>query len=547
MRASFKPLLVLLAPVLTLGLRLPFVLSREAPYGMDPYIHLYYIKAWLRTSAWPLLTDPEGIIPYDYNAWPGAHVLAASVSSLDLEPLRVLEWAPLVILFALNLAIVLIVLRRTNLAIAVATGILLGLADYVFVQTQWYVPELIGLLFVSGILLNELNVGSRVLSLLFLTALLVTHHLSFLMGAMVWALVTPGPLDRRYFASMAIIVVEVLVFWEFALRNTGSFPDIKGHLGGVPPAFLAALIVVLLAALRWGLTRLYVRYTEGQGEGTLLDLVSSRSPLGGRSTVIAGLVALVVVTAIVYLSSITRWDGIGFQPTKLLVLSGGVLFLAFVPTELWNLRVLAAFGLVFLLFVLNPVVFDFITLEVRFLEFLYLLGFVLLASGVFWLCIRRPEWVRAVVLALVLVSAVLLIDNSVRYASDESQRFVFTQEDIDFAEAVAIHTESDAIIVPPFSLSSVVRGVSERLTRTHPVGIALDEGGYGAAEASLSELREHGPVYLVHSVNHLFYMETVDQPVSPEELGELALSLPDISDRLELVLGQGGHVLYRFD
>ena len=39
---------------------------------------------------------------------------------------------------------------------------------------------------VSGILLNELNVGSRALSLLFLTALLVTHHLSFLMGAMVW-------------------------------------------------------------------------------------------------------------------------------------------------------------------------------------------------------------------------------------------------------------------------------------------------------------------------------------------------------------------------
>ena len=547
MRASFRSLLVLLAPVCTLGLRLPFVLSREAPYGMDPYIHLYYIKGWLRTSAWPLLADPDGLIRHDYNAWPGIHVLAASVSSLDIEPLRVLEWAPLVILFALNLAIVLIVLRRTNLAIAVTTGVLLGLADYVFIQTQWYVPELIGLLLVSAILLNELNVGSRALSLLFLTTLLVTHHLSFLMGAMVWALVTPGPLDRRYFAFMAIMVVEVMVFWEFALRNTGSFPDIKDQLGGVPPAFLAASIVVSLGALRWGLTHIYARYAEDQGEGTLLDLVSSRSPLGGRFTVIAGLVALIVVTTAVYLSSLTRWDGIGIQPTKLLVLVGCVLFLAFVPAEPWNLRVLAAFSLVFLLFVLNPVVFDFIPLDVRFLEFLYLLGFVLLASGAFWLLVRRPEWARAVVLALVLVSAVLLIDNSVRYASDESQRFVFTQEDIDFAEAVAIHTESDAIIVPPFSLSSVIRGASERLTRTHPIRIALDEGGYGAAEASLVELREHGPVYLVHSVNHLFYMETVDQPVSPEELGELAISLPDISDRLELVLGQGGHVLYRFD
>ncbi len=182
MRGIPKHLWVLLAPVVTLLLRIPFLLGREGLFGYDPYIHLYLVKVWLRGSSWPLMDGAREVIPHDYNAWPGCHILVGSVSSLGVDPLDVMVWMPVFFLFLIDLAIVLVLLRLTNLKLAILGGVLFGLLDFIFFQTQWYIPELLGILLIAAMLLNELTVRRHLLSLLFLIATLLTHHLSVLIA-----------------------------------------------------------------------------------------------------------------------------------------------------------------------------------------------------------------------------------------------------------------------------------------------------------------------------------------------------------------------------
>lgn len=537
---------VLMAPVVTLLLRVPFLAGREGPFGFDPYIHLYHVKAWLRLSSWPVLGGPEDVIPHDYAAWPGCHVLAASVSDLGLDPLGVITWLPTLLLLILDLAIVLVLLRRTGPAVAVLGGVAFGLLDYIFLQTQWYVPELVGLVLISALLLNELTVRRHVLSLLLLLAILVTHHLSFLMALLFWVVLSRSRPDRAQLAMAAMLAVATFLLWDVAVEETGSFPDIQNQLGGVHPALVAVGAMAALMALRWFGAAVVARRLGLPGNASVLDIARERLGGVGTASVLSVVAAVVAIVIAVYHPSVARFDGIGVQPSKLLVLGGGLIFLAYGPLERDLLRVLCAFALVVLLFVANPLMFEFLPLKVRFLDFLYLPGVVLVAAGAFHLASGRPERTRAVLLALLLVCPVLYADDALRYASDESQRFAYTREDLEFVERVGEMTEPEARVVVPFGLSGVVMGVAERRTATHPVRAALDGDGYADALPFLEELAADSPVYLVHSSDATMYIETEDDHVSRGDLERLEATLDLISDRLTLLEDGEGYVLYGF-
>ena len=131
MRRLYRILLVLVTPLLSVLLRVPFLAGRAGLYGHDPYLHMYLTNRWLDLSTWSV-TDLAAEVPHlDYNAWPGAHILAGSLSSVGgVEVLEVMTWLPLLFLFLMDLAIVLVLLRYSNLAIALLGGVLFGLLDF---------------------------------------------------------------------------------------------------------------------------------------------------------------------------------------------------------------------------------------------------------------------------------------------------------------------------------------------------------------------------------------------------------------------------------
>ncbi len=546
MRGRYRQLLALVAPVVTVLLRLPFLLSRDGLYGLDPYFHLYLVKVWLRLSSWSLLGGAEDIIPSDYNAWPGCHVVAASVSSLGPEPMAVLTWTPVLFLFLLDLLIVLVLLRRTDLLFATIGGVVFGLLDFMFFQTQWYVPELLGLVLIAALVLNQLTIRHHHLALVLLVAVLLTHHLSFLIALVFWVLLTPSRTDRDHLVMAVVLAIATFLMWDLALDHTGSFPDIQNQIGGLHPALVAIGIMMGLMVLKWVGSVALERYLPIPDGSTVLEALRERSRFLGTTSVALLFVAAAVAILAIYLPSAGRFDGIGIQPSKLIMLAGGFLFVAFVPMDRDLLRVLAAFGLVLALFILNPLLFDFLPLTVRFLDFLYIPGIVLLVTGAFHLALRYPERTRAVLLALVLVCPVLCVDDALRYMSDDSQRFAYSSEDLEFAEMVGERTEPEARIVTPFGLAGVVVGISERPTSTHPIRAALDGDGYVDALPFLNELAANSSLYLVHSSDLTMYIETEDDHVSQDDLDDLEASLDQISDRLALVIDEEGHDLYRF-
>ena len=138
------------------------------------------------------------------------------------------------------------------------------------------------------------------------------------------------------------------------------------------------------------------------------------------------------------------------------------------------------------------------------------------------------------------------MDDALRYMSDDSQRFAYSSEDLEFAEMVGERTEPEARIVTPFGLAGVVVGISERPTSTHPIRAALDGDGYVDALPFLNELAANSSLYLVHSSDLTMYIETEDDHVSQDDLDDLEASLDQISDRLALVIDEEGHDLYRF-
>ena len=174
--------LILLAPLTALLLRVPFFRGREALFGFDPYLHLHFVRSWLRQDTWPLTNPYATTLQSDYNAWPGAHILMAAISKLTgLEPIGVMQWVPNLIMVLMVMALVLTCLRWTNIYIAVIIGVMASVADHLFLQTQWYVPELLGLGLVASMILCITVVKGRrlhILGYLVLTGILVTHHFS---------------------------------------------------------------------------------------------------------------------------------------------------------------------------------------------------------------------------------------------------------------------------------------------------------------------------------------------------------------------------------
>ncbi len=536
----------LLAPLVVVLFKLPFMLTRTGLYGLDPYYHLYFVKIWTANQTWPLLDDQHFIVRHDYNAWPGAHIVASAVSSLGIDPMEVMAWLPLLFLFLLDLAMVLILLRRTNLVLAVLGGVLFGLMDYIFLQTQWYIPELLGLTLIAVLLLNELKIRQHALSYLILTVLLVTHHLSFLIGLLYWLIVMRSRPDKAQLVIMVLIAIETLVFWDFAQRSTGSFPDIQNQVGGIHPAIIVVAAMAFVFVLKLVLAFLYKRYLSGHEEDSILKFLKARFGRLGYTTTAGGLVTVIIVTIAVYLSSLAQFDGIGIQPSKLVMLAGGVLFMAFTPMERGILRVLIAFGLVLVLFILNPVLFEFLPLNVRFLEFLYLPGFVLIASGAIYYYTKRPERARTFLIAVILVSPVLCADDTLRYMNYNSQRFIFTEEDLEFVEMIKEHTEQEAMIVTPAMFAGIVRGIAERDTEINPIRQAVYWDTYFVAVPYLHELAKWSPVYVIHSMDPLRYIEIAGEEVTQEDLAHLDTTFNQVSHRFELVFEHGEHALYRF-
>jgi hypothetical protein len=546
MRRWFRLVAPLPAPVVVVLIKLPFVLTRSGLYGLDPYYHLYFAKMWTVHQIWPMPDDQLSFIRHDYNAWPGAHIIASSVSSLGFDPIEVMAWLPLLFLFLLDLAMVLILLNRTNLLLATLGGILFGLMDYIFLQTQWFIPELFGLVFIAVLIMNELKMRQHLLSYLILTVLLVTHHLSFLIGLMYWLIVIRSRPDKAQLIIMVLIAIQTLLFWDFAQRSTGFLPDIQNQIGGIHPAIVVVVAMAVLIVLKLILAVLYERFISGHEEESILGILKAWFGRPGYMATVFGLVTVIVITIVVYLSSVAQFDGIGIQPSKLVLLAGGILFMAFTPMERDILKVLLAFGLVLLLFILNPVLFEFLPLNVRFLEFLYLPGFIIIASGGYSFYKERPERARTFLMAVILLSPVLCADDTLRYMDYNSQRFIFSEEDLEFAEMIRNHTEEDAMIVPPAMLAGVIMGISERNTEVNPVRQAVYWDTYFVAVPYLQELAKWSPVYVVHSMDPLRYIEVAGEEVTKEDLEHLDATFVLVSHRFELIFEHGDHALYRF-
>jgi len=546
MKRLYRNLLVLVVPLVSVLLRVPFLVGRAGLYGFDPYLHMYLTNRWLDLSTWSV-TDLAAEVPHlDYNAWPGAHILTGSFSSVGgIEVLEAMTWLPFLFLFLLNLAIVLVLLRYSNLATALLGGVLFGLLDFMFFQTQWYIPELLGLTFIAFLFLNELAIRMELLSLLLLVAALLTHHLSFLVALIFWVVLSSGRPDRNQLVMAVLLAVSTLLFWDHALENTGSFPDIKNQLG-VHPALVAVVLMATLMALKWFLAAYLERYLPVPEGSSFLDLLSARWKAIGTLSMILVVVGGVLIILVLYLSSVAQMDGLGFQPAKLLILAGGFMFLAYGPIHRDTFRVLCAFALATLLFILNPILFNFIPLTIRFLEFMYIPGIILLAVGAFHLCQRRPERAGAVMLALLLVCPMLYVDDAIRYTSDGSQRFVYSSEDLEFGETIGVATEYNAVIATPSGMSSMILGMSERRTWTYAITRAMEEGSYEDVIFDLDAAKAFGPVYLLHSSDPLRYMVEGSDQVSQKEIDDLEASLEPLSDRFDPVLDDGVHTLYRF-
>jgi len=544
-KAASSPWL-LLAPVATVLLRLPFVLTRVGLYGSDTYLHLRLAEAWTTASAWPALLSDHSIRYLDYEAWPGAQALAASAAEMGADPMVFMRWAPLLALFVLDLALVLVIARKAGPQLAVAGGLLLGLADHLFFQTQWYTPELLGLPLLGALLVNELAVRSRVLSMLVLTALLLTHHLSFVVGLLMYMLLTPREPRRSFLASVAYLVAVSGAFWGTMPDWVGSVNDLQKAAWGLDPGILMAGVVLGLLAGRLALDAVIGKLADRLAGRPLLELLPATWRRAGLIALVVALAAVTVALLAIYRPSAGN-EGIGAQPSKLLMLAGGVLFVSFVSADQRELLLGSTFVALGLMLLLNPLLFGAVEVGIRFLEFIYLPGFLVLAAGAHALRELRPRHATAVLVALLLVAPVLLADDAVRYQSEGAQRFLFSDTDFDFARQVRAATPEDATLLAPFDLSAMLEGMADRNASTWSIRKALDARSYVAVEGDLVWLADstYHPIYLVHSSDRIRYIEEAGDRVTRQDVEALGASIADVSIVLEPIVSLGPHSLYR--
>ncbi len=546
MRRPPPALWLLLAPTATVLLRLPFVLTRAGLYGSDTYLHLRLARGWTAASAWPALLADHSSRYLDYEAWPGAHALAASAAELGADPFLLMRWVPLLALFVLVLAIVLVIARKAGPHVAVAGGLLLGLADHLFFQTQWYTPELVCLPLLGVLLLNELVVRRRALSMLVLTALLLTHHLSFVVGLLMYMLLTLREPRRSFLPSVAYLVAASAVFWGTMPAWVGSVNDLQGAAWGLDPGILMAAVVLGLLAGRLALDAVVGRLADRLGGRPLPELL----PAAWRR---ASLIALAFALAVVATALLTIYrpsegnEGIGAQPSKLLMLAGGALFVGLVGADRCGLRIGSTLVALGLLLLLNPLLFGAVEVGIRLLEFIYLPGLLVLAMGAHALRELRPRRAAAVLLALLLVSPVLLADDAVRYRSEGAQRFLFSDTDLDFAREVLSLTPDDATLLAPFGMSAMLEGMADRNASTWSIGRALNARSYGAIGGDLVWLADstYHPIYLVHSSDRVRYIEEAGDRVTRQDVEALGASIGDLPSVLLPVVTVGPHSLYR--
>jgi len=341
-------------------------------------------------------------------------------------------------------------------------------------------------------------------------------------------------------------LVETVAFWGHATEATGSFPDIQNQIGGSSPGVVILGLVVLLLVAKFVVQKVYNRYVREHLDRSFFQWVKVKLGRPGQIAAIGGVCILILATFIIYYSSLSRLDGTGVQPAKIALVISGLLFLMYVPMRRAMVNYGLGFTAVFLLFVITPVLFEFLPLRTRFLEFLYLTGFMLGAFGFHYLYIGQPKNLKVVLAAMVLLIPVMVVDDHVRLTDEYAQRFDFTDEDIMFAEMIGDLTEDNATIITPFCYSPVVYGISEKLTKTHPVRPALDVGDYHESLPFMEELAEHGPVYLVHSTRWIFYLETEDDHVTEWQVASLGASLEGMGNDLELVVKEEHYSLYRY-
>jgi hypothetical protein len=536
----------LLAPAATVLLRLPFVLTRAGLFGSDPYLHLRLARAWSAASAWPALLDGHPTTYLDYEAWPGAHALAAAAMELGADPVAFMQWAPLLAVFVLDLALVLAIARWADAHVAVAGGLLFALADHLFFQTQWYTPEVVCLPMLGALVLNELVVRKRALGPLLLTAMMVTHHLTFLVGVLLWMLLTPREPRRWFLASVAYVLGASAAFWGAMPAWVGSVNDMRAALWDLNPGVIVAAAVLGMLGLRLAMDAVIDLIHGRLGERPLLELLPGRWRRAGLAALVAA--AAVAAAALVLLYRPPEGnEGIVVQPAKLLVLAGGVLFIALVGADRRRLGLASAFGALVLLLLLNPVLFDFATIGIRFLEFVYVPGFVVLALGAFALRERWPRRATAVLVAMLLAAPVLLADDVVRYDSEGARRFRFSETDLDFASQVAAVTEGSATILAPFGLSAMLDGLTGRNTSTWSIGWALEAMSYVAIADKLvwlADSTDH-PVYVVHTEERVRYIEEAGDRVTQRQVDLLGESVAHVPGILEPVIAFGPHSLYR--
>jgi hypothetical protein len=549
MKRSYSYLLLLGAPILVMLTRVPLVLRRTTLYGFDPFSHLYFIRQWIADGGWPLLHFSSSTLPNDYGAWPGAHIIVAALSILTgIDPMDLMAWLPTILLGIMDLAIVLACVKKIGPWFAFALGLLFGSADQIFVQSQWYVPELVGLVLASFLVLNEFKFHSPVISGLLLTTNLMIHHFSFLLTLMIWLMICRKIFTKKNLIVLFVVLTEVLVFWTLATKYTGSFPDISSHSGGIPLTYFVVIMVVALLSVRASTMWFYDRFFKSQSNSRMQKAISTRFGKLGHIGVplVIGLLLVGVLWA--YAFGVKRFDGLGFQPTKILVLVGVLLYIWNVPFKRFSLRITSAFVLIYLLLMLNPILFKFIPLMTRWLDFLYFMGFPLLAIGAYYFGKRSPKLTEVLFVSMLFIVPVLMIDDGLRYNSDASKRFELTQDDVIFAEGVNNHTEPKAIILGPPNLGSLLFGVGERWVDTGPSISAVKAGNYTVAMWIFEEDAGKEPTYLVHSSRRLNYMTTESDTITDQQIDSLTASLssPEMKPRLTLIYEHGDEQLYKF-
>jgi hypothetical protein len=517
-----------------LGLCLMAVLLRGVPasesdniYGFDPYVHHYY--SWYTTEygTFAAVDHFRDDVVDDRGNWPGLHLLAGGVVELtgtDLVDLY--RFLPLILGAMVALMLFLAIKRIYGMEAALFAALLFSVADYSVQMSTWLIPATVGLLIYTTLLavLVNLRVETRsttvLIALLFLASL-VTHHFTHLIlvsTVLLAALLSERRAERsRLMALMLPMLLLTGAYWYWFGRQTGSFPDIAGHLSTGLSGPIGIATVVALAIAAWVV---WARHDALAREWNRMEGGVRRiaSKLDQDPRLLAASTAAVLVASILLIGLHSRTaeevdGGWTAQVTKYVLATLGwvgmvsALSQGLVRTRLF-VGLLAMLGLGYLLVLL---VFTFLPLELRFFEFVYLPLSVMAGVGVVRLsrgvpgpqgAPRTASRPRSLPIALTLgVVGMMVIamatDDHRRMTGDLSDRYYHSDAEIDAARWVEENTEANALISTPYGLQPVVFGMGRRATDTDVIAHSIIEKDIGAFAWDLVVVNKGRPHYIV--------------------------------------------------